>query len=181
MAVYYSDQFIGDGVGETQFPEPSVKKNAGLASPVLHKYICSFNTAAGFYSQGDKIRLLTIPSAARLCNIFSFCGSNDNGVFDIGFYKSGLKNDGPELDGNCIRDAWSVGTFTRDLQLMHLNSGQGAVISLAGHPCWQIINAGGVKSYSEDPRIDFDIVLECMTANTVRNIITLHVDVVLNT
>jgi len=162
MANYFSTWFAdpdSNGLLQTALAKPRKKPSNTVWTRwgSLHRYIVSLEHTTP--TAGDTVRLLTLPSSARITGILKYnSAAGTGGLGDCGVFYAGLNHDGAAIDDNCLADNIGVTSFNRAAEILSNGVGSSS-ISLAdiGKPLWWMASFS-TGTFTEDPRIDLDIV-----------------------
>ena len=160
MARIYSNHMNTTGVAELAAPTtlttPPVQLSAGLVHARARKKIARITI--GVLGIADEARMMTFRSSDRIGAIFLMCdGASTGTLADLGLYLSGTAHDGAvkdqdlfatvlALDDGIVRtDVFTQSTVCDDEERWK--------------QAWELPG----MSYTEDPKVDFDLVLTCKT------------------
>ena len=179
MAVYWSNQFAETYEDVTSAPNPEPRVRHSINGAKMHRFACYCDTT-GNPESGDKFVLCTLPSSAILLAVRCHHLTATAVAFDIGLYEHDGSFD-PQLtrriDIDIITDNHTFGSFGRDHENLGLGNNDE---DWMGQPLWVYSQQGSPDIiYTEDPVIDFDLVLEFTQAVTTMNSFVLHIDTIL--
>lgn len=160
MAVYFSDN-IADPAANTTLGVhymPSAQINHGRTRTSIARCTSLALTS-------DTVRMISLRSSDRLLELFlatdGACGA---GAVDVGIFLAGESHDGASDDPDLFASAMVVSTET-DLVDAFVESTTLDGVD-RGRTMWEIVTLGGGTNYTENPGINFDIVLTPTTSLT---------------
>ena len=165
MATWYSDLISGDGSSVITLPDLPKINSAGVNHGRIRYKKARI---VGLFLDTEQLRLMTFKSGDRLIELLVSSDGNGTGSeCDLGLYLEGNAHDGAVVDSNLFADALSItGALARVDQI----EGAGGALNIddRGKTLWEMLNAGGATSYTEDPHLSYDLVM-LMSASSVTN------------
>jgi len=169
---YNTSGSVEPGIGalteELPIATPSVRVSAGYSHSRVRRSHAriGFGTIAAI---GEDARMLTLKSSDRLYSLLvSSDGGSTAGDADLGIYLSGGNHDGALPAAACV-DAFSTTANAID-------TGQNRVEVFAagdydeenmGLMMWELVNITAAATYTEDPKVTFDIAFTVTVEPTV--------------
>ncbi len=183
MPTYFSDHFAlpaaGTVIPPTVLPLASIKADPGLAGASIRSLNArmDFSALASTLTAGDQFRLFTMQSGDMIhrINIVNTSGGATNDwnyvsiLLDLGVFESGVAHDGVVRDVNLFSPALDIGSDeTWPVAAVYDNAFITGVLDGTdrGLKLWELINIGVPSTYTQDPKIQFDIVASVNTATT---------------
>ncbi len=102
------------------------------------------------------IRLVDVPSNARITSVRGYSGAQTAGKFDIGLYQTNA-NGGAVVDADLFASAWDCASAVKDVQLLD-ESAEYTIAEMA-KPLWEVI---GLTS---DPQRTYDVCATVVTTD----------------
>lgn len=170
MARVYSPHFTSQTVAaltDTPAIEAGYKASAGIAHARLRTKIVHGSVGTVGMASGDELRLCRFKSSDR---IISIKGASDGGsttyAADLGLYLAGSNGDGAVVDADLFASALAMATgFAFDAVDNLLLEATTLTDEDIGKTLWEMA-AIGAATYTEDPKVEFDLVLTSTATGT---------------
>ena len=166
MATFYSDHY-STGLDQTSLPTLRSDVIPGADKKHGRQRVSSASMTVTTATSGDDLRFLTLRSDARLHMLCVFTdGELDATAADVGLYLSGDNHDGAVIDVNLFTDP-----LTMTSPIDNWDAAETLVANVLGgvdrgKTLWAMATVGD-QSYTEDPKVLYDLALTLTANNTV--------------
>jgi hypothetical protein len=123
---------------------------------VIHETIGFLASVTAALSITSVIRMVEVPSNARINSVRGYAAAQGAGAFDVGIYQTNA-NGGTVVDADLFGSAWSLASAVKNVEL--LDESTEYTIAEMCKPLWEVLGL------SADPCRMYDVALTCATTD----------------